>query len=358
MDRQQKTALVFAILGTVTAWGAWFFSKDRFQYADEWVFWLLLTVPILGIYEVWSAGRSNPKVKLSAFSQFGGFTEGYSHILVQLPFLFRSVGLAVLIIALARPQSQLSWRDVSTEGIDIVVAMDISASMLAKDFDPNRLESAKEVAIEFIEERPNDRIGLVVYEGESFTQCPLTTDHSVLTSLFKDVKTGMVQGGTAIGMGLATSVNRLRDSEARSKVVILLTDGENNAGSVSPVTAAEIAQQYGVRVYTIGVGSKGRALSPIAIYPDGRYKYDYVDVKINEESLQEIANITGGEYFRATNGKALANIYSEIDRLEKTKINVTEHSRKSEEFFWFAVIGSGLLLLEFLFRELIIQKLP
>ena len=264
----------------------------------------------------------------------------------------------MIIIALARPQSNLSWQNVSTEGIDIVVAMDISASMLAQDFQPNRLESSKQVAIDFIEARPNDRMGLVVYEGESFTQSPLTTDHRVLVNLFKDVKTGMVEGGTAIGMGLATAVNRLKESDAKSKVIILLTDGVNNAGSIAPITAAEIAKEFGIRVYTIGVGSEGRALSPVAVFPDGRYKYDYIDVKIDEATLQEIAKLTDATYFRATDEKALAKIYAQIDRLEKTKINVTEHSRKSEEYYLIALIGSILLISEFFFRKTILQTLP
>jgi Ca-activated chloride channel family protein len=201
-------------------------------------------------------------------------------------------------------------------------------------------------------------MGLVVYEGESFTQSPLTTDHRVLVNLFKDIKTGMVQGGTAIGMGLATAVNRLRDSDAKSKIIILLTDGDNNAGSIAPLTAAEIAKGFDIRVYTIGVGSEGRALSPVAVYPDGRYKYDLVEVKIDEPTLKEIAKITNGAYFRATDEKALAKIYAQIDRLEKTKINVTEHSRKAEEYYFIALIGSLLLLTEFFFRKTVLQTLP
>jgi Ca-activated chloride channel family protein len=252
----------------------------------------------------------------------------------------------------------LSWQNVTTEGIDIVIAMDISASMLAQDFQPNRLERAKEVAISFIKGRPNDRIGLVVYEGESFTQCPLTSDHRVLINLFKDVRTGVVQGGTAIGMGLATAVNRLRESEARSKVVILMTDGDNNAGAIAPITAAEIAQSFGIRVYTIGVGTIGRAKSPVAMYPDGTYKYEMADVKIDEETMKSIAAMTEAEYFRATDGNALSRIFSEIDRLEKTKISVTEHRQKSEEYYWFLVVGAVLLLAEFLFRQLFLQTLP
>ncbi len=356
MRKQQKIALIFAILGSVIAGGLWYWLKDQYKFQDEWIFWFLLLIPAMGVYDWISAGRRHPKIKLSTFSQLE--KSNFSNILVRIPFLLRAAGIALLIIALARPQSQLSWKDVTTEGIDIIISMDISVSMLARDFEPNRLESSKEVAEKFIDERPNDRMGLVVYEGESFTQCPLTTDHKVLIDLLKDIKPGMVEGGTAIGMGLATSVNRLRESEAKSKVIILLTDGDNNSGSIAPETAAEIAKEYGIRVYTIGVGSRGKALSPVGIYPDGRYRFEYTDVKINDESLQEIAEMTGGRYFRATDGAALANIYKEIDRLEKTKINVTEHSRHAEEFFWIAVVGTCLLFGEFFFRSLILQTLP
>jgi Ca-activated chloride channel family protein len=358
MNRHQQIGLIFAVASTLGAAVLWLYLRDEYFYAFRPAFLFLFLIPLLGVYHVFSLSGKTPKVTLSSLSQFP--TEGAitNELLVHTPFLLRSIGLALVIIALARPQSSLSWQNVSTEGIDIVVAMDISASMLAQDFKPNRLESSKQVAIDFIDARPNDRMGLVVYEGESFTQSPLTTDHRVLINLFKDIKTGMVQGGTAIGMGLATAVNRLRDSDAKSKVIILLTDGDNNAGSIAPLTAAEIAKEFGIRVYTIGVGSQGRALSPIAVYPDGRYKYDYVEVKIDEPTLKEIAKMTDGAYFRATDEKALAKIYSQIDKLEKTKINVTEHSRKAEEYYFIALIGSLLLLTEFFFRKLVLQTLP
>lgn len=358
MNRSQKIILVDTLIGSLGSLGIWLYFKGKYSFAYDWVFWFLLIIPLLGLYDFVNSEKRFPRVQLSSLSAFGNSGGFFGDLIIPLNYLLRVFGLCFLIIALARPQSELSWKNVTTEGIDIVIAMDISVSMLAKDFDPNRLESAKKVAINFIEERPNDRIGLVVYEGESFTQCPLTTDHNVLINLFKDVQPGMVEGGTAIGMGLATAVNRLKESEAKSKVIILLTDGDNNAGAISPTTAAEIAKSFGIRVYTIGVGSKGKALAPMAIYPDGRYKYDYVDVKIDEKSLTEIAQLTGGKYFRATNSKALEDIYKEIDMLEKTKINVTEHSRKSEEFFLFAVIGSALVLLQFGFKELIAQTLP
>jgi Ca-activated chloride channel family protein len=358
MNRSQKIASVFAVASSLVALALWLYFRSAYSYAFPWVFAFLLLVPLMGIYHVWTVIDKTPKVSLSSLNQFPKGGEVLNEIIIHKPLLLRSIGLSLIIIALARPQSSLSWQNVSTEGIDIVVAMDISASMLAQDFKPNRLESSKQVAIDFIEARPNDRMGLVVYEGESFTQSPLTTDHRVLVNLFKDIKTGMVEGGTAIGMGLATAVNRLKDSDTKSKVIILLTDGDNNAGSIAPLTAAEIAKEFGIRVYTIGVGKEGRALSPVAIFPDGRYKYDYVEVKIDEPTLKEIAKITDGAYFRATDEKALAKIYAQIDRLEKTKINVTEHSRKAEEYYLFALFGSIVLLGEFLFRKLIVKSLP
>ena len=358
VSSSKKIGLIFAVLNSAFALGFWLYIKDEYDFAHSFIFSLLLLVPLLGAYHIFSIQEMIPEVKLSTLKQFPETGTQFNEFLVHLPFLLRGVGLTLLIVALARPQSSLSWQNTSTEGIDIVIAMDISASMLAQDFNPNRLESSKEVAVNFIEARPNDRVGLVVYEGESFTQCPLTTDHRVLVNLFKDVKTGIVQGGTAIGMGLGTAVNRLKESDARSKVIILLTDGDNNAGSIAPLTAAEIAREFGIRVYTIGVGSKGRALSPVAVYPDGRYKYDYVEVNIDEETLKEIADMTDGAYFRATDEKALAKIYGQIDKLEKTKINVTEHSRKAEEYYIFALIGSILLFAEFLFGKTLIQTLP
>lgn len=356
MRKQQLIASVFVLLGCIVAGIIWYLYNSAYTFRNRDYFWLLLLIPAMGIYDLLSAGRRHPKILLSTFAYFD--QSNVWNALVRLPFLLRAAGVALLILALARPQSQLSWQDVTTEGIDIIIAMDVSASMLARDFEPDRLVSAKAVAEKFIKARPSDRIGLVVYEGESFTQCPLTTDHAILIDLLREIKPGMVEGGTAIGMGLATSVNRLRDSDAKSKVVILLTDGDNNAGSISPTTAAEIAREFGIRVYTIGVGSRGKALSPVGIYPDGRYRFDYVDVRIDEEALQKIADLTDGKYFRATNSEALDTIYKEIDRLEKTKISVTEHSRHAEKYFWFAVIGAGLIFSEYLYRTLFLQTLP
>jgi Ca-activated chloride channel family protein len=265
-------------------------------------------------------------------------------------FALRMLSLAALVVAMARPQSSSSWQDVSTEGIDIVLALDISGSMLAEDFEPNRLEAAKIVAQDFIEGRPNDRIGLVVYSGESFTQCPLTTDHSVLKNLFMQIKNGMIEDGTAIGLGLANAVTRLKDSDAKSKVVILLTDGINNRGSIPPITAAEIAKAFDVRVYTIGMGTYGTAPMPFQ-HPYGGTHYQNVEVKIDENTLTEIASLTGGKYFRATDNEKLSEIYSEIDQLEKSKIEVTEYRKKKEEYTPWLVIALSLLGLEFLLRN-------
>jgi Ca-activated chloride channel family protein len=271
-------------------------------------------------------------------------------------FVLRVLAIGLVIIVIARPQSTNRWQNVTTEGIDIMIALDISGSMLAQDFTPDRLEASKDVAIQFISGRPNDRIGLVVFSGESFTQCPLTTDHAVLINLFKEVKSGMIEDGTAIGLGLATAVNRLKDSKARSKVIILLTDGVNNRGEIDPLTAAEIAKSYGIRVYTIGMGSRGTAPYPVQT-PFG-IQYQNMKVEIDEGVLKEIANLTDGEYFRATDNSKLEQIYHEIDQLEKSKIDVKEYSSKSEEFYLFAAAAALLLLIELLLRNTWMKQIP
>jgi len=250
----------------------------------------------------------------------------------------------------------LSGRDIKTEGIDIMMALDISSSMLAEDLKPNRIEAAKKVAEEFIDSRPNDRIGLVVFGGESFTQCPLTTDHSVLKNLFAGIQSGILADGTAIGEGLGTAVNRIRNSRAKSKVVILLTDGVNNIGSIAPETAGEIAKTFGIRVYTIGVGTRGMAPYPVKS-PFG-IQYQNVEVQIDEPVLKKIAGETDGKYFRATNTGKLKEIYSEIDKLEKTKIDVTEFHNYTEEFYPLALGALLLLVLDILLRFTLFKKLP
>ncbi|MBK7480261.1 MAG: VWA domain-containing protein [Bacteroidales bacterium] len=265
------------------------------------------------------------------------------------------VTVSLLIIVLARPQSTDRFQDVSTEGIDIILALDISGSMLARDFKPNRLEASKNVATEFISGRPYDRIGLVVFSGETFTQCPLTTDHAVLINLMREIESGMIEDGTAIGMGLANAVTRIKDSEAKSKVIILLTDGVNNRGEIAPATAAGIAKTFGIRVYTIGVGSMGMAPYPVQT-PFGT-QYQNMPVEIDEEILKEIAGSTGGRYFRATDNNKLVEVYSEIDKLEKSKIDVRQFTRKQEEYLPLAIIAFIFLTLEMLLRYTILRKL-
>ena len=274
----------------------------------------------------------------------------------HLPFICKISAATLLIIAMARPQSSTNWEESTTEGIEIILAMDISGSMLAQDLKPDRLEASKNVAIDFISQRKNDRVGLVIFAGESFTQCPLTTDHNVLINLFKDVKSGMVDDGTAIGMGLATAINRLKDSESISKVIILLTDGVNNSGTIPPLTAAEIAQKFGIRVYTIGVGTEGFAPYPFQT-PFG-IQYQEVEVKIDEKTLQDIATLTDGKYFRATNNNSLREIYKDIDVLEKSKIEITEFHKRSEEFLPFALWALGLLFLGFLLQITYLKQIP
>lgn len=275
-----------------------------------------------------------------------------------VPDGLRTVALGLIVLVIARPQSSSSIENMTREGIDIVMAMDASASMLSKDFRPNRLEAAKAVASEFVEDRPFDRVGVVVYEGESFTQVPLTTDHRVVQDGLNALETGRVEGGTAIGMGLATAVNRLRKSDAKSKVVILITDGENNSGQIEPQDAAQLARLESIRVYTVGVGTIGRAKSPVRQRPDGSYIYDWVEVNIDEPTLKSIAQETGGRYFRATSGDKLKEIYTEIDALEKTRFNVFRYNKKTEEFplvGWFAL---ACLAAEAVFRHLFIRSLP
>ena len=324
---------------------------NEISFANPEFFWVLLVIPLMITWYILRQNKLYGSVKITTLKNFStNNTPLLRHILLVL----RSVAIIALITALARPQTSLSWQDVTTEGIDIVIALDVSGSMLAEDFKPNRLEASKQVAMDFISERPYDRIGLVIYGGESFTQCPLTTDHDVLLNLFGDIKNGMIEDGTAIGMGLATAVNRLKDSEAISKVAILLTDGSNNSGSIPPVTAAEIAREFGVRVYTIGVGSNGTAPMPMKDQ-FGRTHYQDMEVKIDEKTLKEIASIADGQYFRATNKKNLENIYQEIDQLEKSKIEVTEYKKKSEWFWPFALVSLSLLLIEFLLRNTIFK---
>ncbi|CAN5343350.1 VWA domain-containing protein [soil metagenome] len=327
-------------------------------FANKELRWLFLVLPLLLLWYIFKSKTQNAELKTSSLAGFENIKSSFKQYLRHLLIVLRLSTLSCLILVLMRPQSRSSFKDVKTEGIDIVMALDISTSMLAKDFKPNRLEAAKDLAINFIDSRPNDRIGLVIFSGESFTQCPLTSDHAVIKNLFNGIKLGMLADGTAIGNGLATSVTRIKDSKAKSKVVILLTDGVNNQGSVAPITAAEIAKAFGIRVYTIGLGTTGKALSFAGVYPDGSYAYEYADVVIDEKTMTEIADMTGGKYFRATDNEKLKDIYKEIDRLEKTIFEEKNFTNKSEHFLPFAIAAALLLLLEFLLKNIIFKSIP
>ncbi len=350
--------LVFVLIINLLIFIGWRVSVYWFEFQSPVFFWLLLIIPLLSVWFVWKSGNVHAEIRLSTLGNFSGIKRNWRVFFKSSWFLFRMAALACIILIISRPQSKSSWQNINAEGIDIIISFDVSASMLAKDFRPNRLQSAKLVAESFIEKRKDDRIGLVIYEGEAFTQCPLTTDHRVLKQLLADIKTGWVEGGTAVGLGLATAVNRLRESETKSKVIILLTDGVNNAGNIPPITAAEIAKTYDIRVYTIGVGTRGKALSPVALGANGQYEYGLVDVEIDETSMKQIANMTGGKYFRATNQDALKRIYDEIDQLEKTKLKVTEFSRKKEEYFWFVVAALLFVSLEFILKITLFKTIP
>ncbi|MBO5225928.1 MAG: VWA domain-containing protein [Parabacteroides sp.] len=321
-----------------------------------YLYLLLLLIPIIGWY-IYKLSKSQASLQVSSTEVFDiPGTSSWKVWLRHVPFVLRTVAIAVLIVILARPQSTNSWQNSSTEGIDIVLAMDISTSMLAQDLKPNRLEASKDVASSFINGRPNDNIGLVVFAAESFTQCPLTTDHAVLLNLFKDIQPGIIQDGTAIGLGLANAVSRIKDSQAKSKVIILLTDGVNNTGEIAPVTAAEIAKTFGVRVYTIGVGTQGEA--PYPFQTAFGIQYQNVPVEIDEQTLKQMAATTGGQYFRATDNASLKEIYSEIDKMEKTKISVQEYSKKQEEYKNWAILLFVLLLVEILLRNTLLRNIP
>lgn len=300
--------------------------------------------------------KKESTMRISSLKSFANVPVSKKIYLRHLPFVLRMVALIMVIIVLARPQTSNSWQDQTTEGIDIMMTVDISGTMLAEDLKPNRLKAAKNVAIEFIKGRPNDNIGLVLFSGESFTQCPLTTDHNVLINLFNSVEFGMINDGTAIGMGLANAISRVKDSKAKSKVVILLTDGSNNAGDISPETAADIAAQMGVRVYTIGVGTRGVAPYPFKT-PVG-IQYQNIPVDIDEAMLKAIAQKTGGAYFRATDNKKLEQIYEQIDKMEKTLIEVKEYNKRNEAYFLFALIAFACVLAEVVLRNTILKRIP
>lgn len=328
---------------------------NNIEFNNPDYLYLLIILPLLVGWYVWRIKHQNARFQISSISPFKGlrptFRVWVRHILLAL----RIFALGLLMIVLARPQSSNSWKNVTSKGIDIILDMDISGSMLAQDFKPNRLDAAKEVATQFINGRPNDRIGLVVFSGESFTQCPLTTDHASVINMMKDIKSGMIEDGTAIGEGLATGISRLKDSPAISKVTILLTDGVNNTGSIDPLTATEIAKTFNIRIYTIGVGSMGTAPYPVQT-PFGM-QYQQMKVEIDEDLLQQIADETGGKYFRATNKKKLEEIYQEIDKLEKSKIKVKEYKKKNDEYLYWGIAAILLLVLEGILRYTVFKSI-
>lgn len=321
----------------------------------EYLFLLLLLIPIVFWY-VWEMHKSDASLQISAHRNLKQFSKSKKIKLRHVPFILRTLVIACIIIALARPQASNSWRTRNTEGIDIMMALDISSTMLAGDIKPNRLEAAKSVATEFILSRPDDNIGLVVFARESFTQCPLTTDHTVLINLFNGVNNGLIEDGTAIGLGLANAVNRIKDGKSKSKVIILLTDGSNNSGDIAPITAAEIAKTFGIRIYTIGVGTHGVINIPVST-PMG-IQYQQIQSEFDTKSLENIANLTGGKYFGATDNSKLRNIYQEIDKLEKTRISIQQYSKKDEQFYLFSILAFVFLIAEILLRNTVFRKIP
>lgn len=326
------------------------------HFVNPFFFTLLLLLPIIGFITWQRREKRDVNLKMSSLQSLEGVSSLRGKLRALLPIL-RALSFILLVIAMARPQSILEEQEVKAEGIDIVLAMDLSSSMLAQDFKPDRLNVSKAVAAEFVTKREYDRIGLVVFAGEAFTQCPLTTDHNVVQEFLASLECGMLEDGTAIGMGLAGAVNRLEESEAKSKVVILLTDGDNNSGYIKPITAAEIAKEFGVKVYTIGVGTIGRAYAPTGRKRNG-YQFGLVPVKIDEALLTQISNMTGGKYFRATTNEGLQEIYDEIDELEKTEIDVTTIKDYDDKFHIFVFWGLVLLLLEIILRYTVLRMIP
>lgn len=331
---------------------------EGIEFLNKEFFWLLLALPLALLWYIFKNKKQTAELKISSLKGFK-VTNSWLPKLRHLLFIFRLLALALLIAALARPQTvDVSTKTKTTRGIDIVMAIDVSASMLAKDLSPNRLEALKEVASDFIKGRPNDRIGLVEYAGESYTKTPITSDKAIVLRSLQSIKYNtIIEGGTAIGMGLATAVNRLKDSKATSKVIILLTDGVNNSGFIDPKIASELAVEYGIKVYTIGLGTNGMALSPIAIDPrTGNFQYGRIQVEIDEALLKEIAGATGGRYFRATNNKKLEEIYGEINKLEKTEIEEFKFYNYEEKYRSLVILAGLLLMLELLLRYTVFRS--
>jgi Ca-activated chloride channel homolog len=325
-------------------------------FAYPWFLYFLAVIPILALW-YWFRGRKlESSITYSSLNPFNTLPVSWRERLKHFPVALRFLALALLIVALARPQSFSSGEDIYAEGIDIAVVLDISGSMLAEDFKPNRLEAAKKVIDDFIKGRTSDRIGLVIFSRDAFTQCPLTIDYSVLRNLLSEIKTGMIEDGTAIGNGIANGVNRLKNSDAKSKIMILLTDGVNNSGEIDPISAAQIAKTFNIRIYAIGVGTRGEAPYPIQT-PFGT-RYQMMPVEIDENVLNQIAQITSGKYFRATNNRKLEQIYNEIDKLEKTKVEITSYRNATELFYGWLGGGLILLLFEVGLSKTLLRKIP
>lgn len=328
---------------------------ENISFANPEFFWLLLLLPLAVLWYFLKRREQSASLKLPTIEGFG--KPGILPRLRPALFVMRLLALAAIITALARPQTEdISTRTKTTKGIDIVMAIDVSSSMLARDLRPNRLSALKEVAANFIKERPNDRIGLVAYAGEAFTKTPITSDKSIVLRSLREITYGQLNDGTAIGMGLATSVNRLKESKASSKVIILLTDGVNNSGFIEPQTAADLAIEFGIKTYTIGLGTNGNALSPIAYNADGSFRYGMRQVEIDEDLLKDIAKVTGGQYFRATDNDKLEEIYEEINKLEKTEIEEFKYYKYEEKFRSWVFLAGALLLLEWLLRNTLFRS--
>lgn len=324
---------------------------NKISFANPWFFLLLILLPIYWFYFISKPKQEGVRLKLSNIKQFNSDKNNWKLKMIPLIQYLPLAIIGLIVFALARPQKSMSGHNVNSEGIDIVLSLDISSSMLALDFKPDRLEAAKNVAKSFIMERPNDRIGLVVFAGESFTQCPITIDHDILINLFRGIQSNIVEDGTAIGMGLATAVTRLVDSKAKSKVIILMTDGVNNAGYIDPYTAIELAKSNNIRVYTIGIGTKGKAMYPITDNM-GNTGFQKMDVQIDEELMKNIAKSTNGKYFRATDNNKLKEIYMNIDQLEKSKIEMDSYEQKEELFFPFIGMAIFCSLCLFLIKKI------
>lgn len=328
------------------------------EFARPHLLWLFLIYVPLILWYILKYKHAEASARISSLYPFLKLPTSYKVYVKHAMFVVKLAAIGCLIIILCRPQSHDSWESSKTEGTDIIVAMDVSTSMLAKDFKPDRFEAAKEVAAQFISGRESDNIGIVIFAGESFTLVPMTTDKSVLVNYIKEIKMGMLQDGTAIGDGLATSINRIKDGKAKSKSIILLTDGSNNTGVVAPLTAAEIARQYGIKVYTIGVGTIGNALFPIGVNYYGKVEYQTLPVVIDEATLKAISGKTGGKYFRATNTNVLKEVFSEIDKLEKTELDVRKFSQTEDDYMLWAWLLIGLAVLDIIVRHTILRNIP